>query len=158
MTVSSSQQLQMFIVCIIFGLVSGVLFDILRSIRRIYGGGNIHTTVQDILFLVVYISLSILLCYLYDDGRIRYYQVMGAAFGALVYALLFSHFVMKFFCAIHKLFIKVFIIPIIKSVRMIWFPIKKSSLFFKKKLIKLKKAVKKIYLHKKRIKKRRKLL
>ena len=158
MTVSSCVQLQMFVICIIFGIVSGVLFDLQRSIRRIYGGGNLHTTLQDVLFLVVYISLSILLCYLYDDGRIRYYQVMGAVFGTLVYSLFFSQFVMKFFCALNKLFIKIFIIPIIKLAKLIWSPIKKGILYLLKKLRKMKKMMKKIYIHKKRIKKRLKLL
>ena len=83
---------------------------------------------------------------------------MGAVFGTLVYSLFFSQFVMKFFCALNKLFIKIFIIPIIKLAKLIWSPIKKGILYLLKKLRKMKKMMKKIYIHKKRIKKRLKLL
>ena len=98
MTVSTSQQLNVFLVCIVFGISSGVLFDFGRSLRKVYGGKNIATIVEDVIFSTFYIAALIVLCYHFDEGRIRYYHLLGAFFGMLFYALLLSRIFLKIFC------------------------------------------------------------
>ncbi len=156
MTVSSSQQLHVFFICIAFGLLSGVVFDMQRSIRKAYGGKNVLTIAEDILFSLVYIAVLIILCYLFDEGRIRYYHMLGAFSGIMLYALLLSRIVLKVLCAIHMFFIKNILSPLLKLVKMIFAPFKllrrKLNSFFKRLHRKLKRILKNIKNKKKRMK------
>lgn len=162
MTVSSSSQLNMFFICTIFGLSSGVFFDFGRSLRKAYGGKNALTIAEDTVFTIVYIAALIILCYLFDEGRIRYYHILGAVFGILVYGLLLSRVVLGFFCAIHMFFIKNILSPLFKLVKMISKPFKLFSTkiisFFKKTKRKTKRVLNNIKTRKKRMKKIMKML
>lgn len=156
MTVSSSQQLNVFFICIAFGLLSGAVFDLGRSIRKVYGGKNVLTIAEDVLFSLLYITALIILCYLFDEGRIRYYHLLGAVFGVLLYALLLSQIVLKVFCAIHMFFIKNILSPLIKLIKLIFIPFKllttKIITLFKKLKRKFKRISKNIKNKKKRMK------
>ncbi|MBR1970904.1 MAG: spore cortex biosynthesis protein YabQ [Clostridia bacterium] len=162
MTVSSSVQLDVFFVCIVFGIASGVIFDLERSIRKIYGGKNIATIAEDVVFAVVCITALIILCYFFDEGRIRYYHILGACFGVLFYALFLSGAVLKGFCFIHMFFIKAVLSPLLKLIRFIFSPFilffKKTASIIKRSYKKLKKILRGVKIKKKRIKKIMKML
>ena len=162
MTVSSSDQLNVFFICIVCGLSSGVLFDLGRSLRKAYGGKNVLTIAEDVLFTILYITALIILCYLFDEGRIRYYHILGATFGILLYALLLSSIVLKVFCAIHIFFIKNILSPLIKLIKLIFIPfrlfITKIIALFKKMRRKARRIFKNIKSKRKRMKKIMKML
>lgn len=162
MTVSSSQQLQVFFLCIAFGLASGIVFDALRSVRKVYGHKNVLTITEDVFFLIVYIASLIVLCYFFDEGRIRYYHLLGALCGIMLYALLLSRIVLKALCTIHLFFIKNILSPFIKLLRGIFSPIKRAFLkmaaILKKQHKKIKRILKNINTKKKRMKKIIKML
>lgn len=110
MEVSSSHQLDVFFLCVLTGIICGVFFDLQRSIRKIYFTGRIITTLEDILFVLFYVGIALFVGFNFNHGEVRYYQVLGIAFGILLYLLLFSAFVMK----IMQIFGKAFYISIIK--------------------------------------------
>ncbi len=162
MTVSSSAQLNVFFICIVFGLLSGVVFDLGRSIRKVYGGKSVLTIAEDVLFSLLYITALIILCYLFDEGRIRYYHLLGAVFGVLLYALLLSRIVLKVFCTVHMFFIKNILSPLIKLIKLIFIPFKlfttKIIALFKKLKRRFKRISKNIKNKRKRMKKIMKML
>lgn len=162
MTVSSTEQLNVFFICIIFGVLSGALFDFGRSLRKAYGGKNALTIAEDTVFTIVYITALIILCYFFDEGRIRYYHILGAIFGILFYSLLLSNVVLKFFCATHMFFIKNILSPFLKLIKMILKPFKllliKIISLIKKVKRKTKRILNNIKTRKKRIKKIMKML
>ena len=112
MTVSSQQQMKVFLISILIGILCGIFFDFERSIRKIYGGGTFQTTFQDILFMVVCAALTIAVGFRYNKGQIRYFEIFGAACGGLVFSITLSRLILKFFCFFHKVFITVVLKPI----------------------------------------------
>lgn len=110
MEVSSSHQLDVFFMCVLAGIVCGIFFDLQRSVRKISCRGRTVTTLQDLLFALFYVGVALYVGLNFNHGEVRYYQVLGAVFGVLVYLLLFSTFVMK----IIELIGKAFYISVIK--------------------------------------------
>ncbi len=158
MEVSSSQQLNVFVVYIITGAFCGLLFDVLRSIRKIHITGTFLTAVEDIIFFLLSLCAILSVGYKFDDGKIRYYQVLGILFGALVYYLTLSRIFIKIISFIGVIIYKYLIKNILRIINLI----KKICFFLYKKIavrvLWVKKQVKSKKVMIKRLKKRLKML
>lgn len=160
MEVSTVHQMNVFFLCVISGAACGLFFDIQRSLRRFARAGILRTSLQDILFALVYIGTAFYCAFCFNNGEIRYYQIMGVICGMLVYAALLSKTAMKILVFVFGLFIKIVIAPIcalFHAIGAVFTKIKsflcrlfgKIRAFFKKFCVKLKKRKNKL---KKRIK------
>ena len=107
MEVSSSHQMYVFFLSVLSGLGCGVFFDLQRSLRRLHFAGSIRTTIEDIIFVVVAVGVTIALGFFFNNGQMRYYQVMGSVSGALFYAAFLSRIVMKILKFIYSMFAKI---------------------------------------------------
>jgi len=112
MTVSSVHQMNVFLICIAAGIICGAFFDFERSIRRIYGSKNSSVAMHDVVFTAVCIIIMIWAGTYFNNGELRYYQILGALCGALLYASLLSSAFMWVFCTAHKIFIKLILKPV----------------------------------------------
>lgn len=92
MVVSLSYELQAFSAAIIIGLLSGVIYDLAKSIRCVLKGN----TFTDILMWLCIIIISGIIWYRFQNGEIRWYTVIGAVISVVLYFLLISRLV---FCA-----------------------------------------------------------
>lgn len=158
MTVSSSQQMTVFLLSILAGIGCGIFFDFQRSIRRVYGSGAVRTAFQDMLFTAVCAATAITVGFWKNFGQVRYFELLGAAAGALMYCALLSRFVMQMFCVLHKLFVTVIIKPIAAVVRLAAIPFRKGFALLKRLRVfltgKIRLAAKKLAKRRRNIKKR----
>lgn len=124
MEVSSSHQMYVFLLCVALGIGCGVFFDFQRSIRKIFFAGVLRTTIEDILFAFMCIGAVLALGFFFNNGQIRYYQILGSVSGALFYAAFLTKWVTRllslFYSAIEKIIVK----PFIKICKITFIPIR----------------------------------
>ena len=138
MEVSSSQQMYVFILCLISGIVCGMFFDIQRSLRKISAAGGIRTVIEDTVFVAVCTGTAIGIGFLFNKGQIRYYQIMGLVSGALFYAAFLSRIMMRIMRKIYVFLRRFIIVPVITVLKAVFFPFVKLYSFLKKNFIKTK--------------------
>ena len=162
MEISSSHQMYVFFLCFLCGLGCGAFFDFQRSIRKLVRAGKFRTAVEDIAFDVLCVSAAVFLGFYFNNGQMRYYQVLGAGSGALFYAAFLSRTVMLVLAKIYRFTARFIIIPFVKVVKATAFPIIKLFELIKKYIRKSKKTfsriLKGIKSRKKHLKKRMKML
>ena len=66
---------------VLLGVVSGVLWDILRFFRRLLPCGKVCLFFEDVLFFTVWSFLTFMLCYVTNFGIIRAYILLAQPFG-----------------------------------------------------------------------------
>lgn len=162
MEVSSSHQMYVFFLSVLSGIGCGVFFDLQRSLRRLRFAGGIRTTIEDIIFVIVSLGVTIALGFFFNNGQMRYYQVMGGISGALFYAAFLSRTVMKLLQLVYSILEKIIVKPVALLLRIASVPMRKLWDIVKALSGKMKKIKKKISRNlkkgKKHLKKRIKML
>lgn len=125
MEVSSSHQIYVFMLCVLSGMLCGVLFDLQRFVRRIHSAGRVRTAMEDIVFIILCSGIVLGFCFFFNDGEIRYYEIMGTVSGALFYVAALSRAFMWLLQFICRLFEKLIMKPLIRICRILFVPIKK---------------------------------
>ncbi len=85
-----------FLLSVFMGAALTLIYDIIRSIRQAGGfQGNIALFVTDVIFWVIsaFVVYIFLLCY--EGGTVRFYVLLAAGVGAVVFSRLCSPFVIK---------------------------------------------------------------
>jgi len=137
-------ELWLFLVSIVTGVATGVVFDFFRAMRRIREEGGRLVYIEDILFWLCEAALIFSVLYNFNYGQPRFYFFIGLASGAAIYLLTVSSaviFVLEKAGVLIKLLLS-FVIKILKSVFRIFIkPVmfvagaaKKSSAKLKKRL------------------------
>jgi len=162
MEVSSSQQVNIFLLCILSGCLCGAFYDIQRFLRKKTKPGKVRVFVEDCIFCAFCIFVIIGTGFIFNNGELRYYQLLGAASGALFYAAALSRFFMKLFDFFFFLIEKIIVKPIKKIITLILIPLKGMTVKIRKLNNKKKLFVKRLSRHLKkrrnRLKKRMKML
>ena len=96
------EQLYIFSMFTINGLIIGAIFDLFRGIRKTFKCNNIITYIQDILFWILSGILIIIFMYLYTDGCIRSFIFVGLSIGIIFYLLTVSKYVFKIYVFLLK--------------------------------------------------------
>ena len=96
-----SNQLYVFLMYCLSGLIIGILFDIFRIFRKSFKTPDIVTYIEDVIFWILTGLFLIFIIFKFNNGEIRSYIFIGLALGILMYLLMFS-----------KIFIKVNIVII----------------------------------------------
>ena len=78
------------------GLIIMALYDILRLLRRIIKHKNIFVGIEDLLYWNMAGIFIFSLIYSENDGRIRWFIIMGIFLGTLIYAKSFGRFLVKY--------------------------------------------------------------
>lgn len=144
MEVSSLHQLYVFLLSVMSGIGCGVFFDFQRSLRRLRFAGSIRTTIEDIIFVLFAMGAAISLGFFFNNGQMRYYQVLGGVSGALFYAAFLSSKVMKLLGAVFAIFEKIIVKPIVKLIKILIVPVRRMSLLVKTGWKKMKRKKKKV--------------
>lgn len=121
-------QIYLFFIFIVNGIIIGILFDFFRILRKSFKTSDILTYFEDLLFWILTGFSILYFIFVFNNGEIRLFMFLGIAVGIALYMLVFS-----------KLFIKinVTIITFIKKaittiIRIILIPFKFiKKLFFK---------------------------
>ena len=155
MEVSSSHQVYIFLLSVFSGFICGAFFDVQRFIRTKKGAGTTRTFFEDFLFVIFCVATLIAFSYFFNNGEIRYYQLMGTVSGTLFYAAVLSRVFKKLLEIIFSLFINLILKPVKKLYHLILIPLKWLLNIAKKLKSKKDRVIKRILRH---LKKRRKHL
>lgn len=83
-------QVYIFLIFILNGLLIGLLFDTFRILRKSFKTSSIITCLQDITFWILSGLLLIYSIFKFTDGELRFYIFLGTLLGYLLYLLVFS--------------------------------------------------------------------
>lgn len=124
MTVSVANQATVFLMCLLCGVVIGIVFDLSRCIRRLTNCGDVLTFVCDLLFMVMAFVIFFLCAVRFNYGDVRIFMIVSAMLGLIFYFFTLSKlfifavtytvkFVVQIILLPVKLLIKIFRRPII---------------------------------------------
>lgn len=124
MEVSSSHQVNVFFIYVLSGLICGTFFDIQRLLRRIFAAGSTRTLVEDFIFAVFTVFMTIAPGFIYNNGEMRYYQIIGILCGGILYAAALSRTVTKILYFFFRLAEKIIVKPTVKICLLLIAPVK----------------------------------
>ncbi len=93
---SLSTQTRSFLLSLGFGLIIGILYDVLRIVRILLSFSKIATFVTDFLFSVLSAVMTFLFCLSVTNGEVRLYIILGEFIGFSVFYLSFGTVAVKF--------------------------------------------------------------
>lgn len=102
-----SEELYAFFGMVILGVFIGVIFDILRSFRRVLIKSSIAVNISDIVFWFLAFFVSFRALYNFCDGRLRIFLVIASFLGLLLYFLTISNAIRYAICVILRIFLKI---------------------------------------------------
>lgn len=107
------EQLRFFFLFIINGIIIGIVFDFFRALRKNFNTPDVITYLEDIAFWLISGIISILFIFIFNQGEIRNYTVLGIIFGIILYILLFTQVISKVLVNVIK-YIKIVLSFILK--------------------------------------------
>ena len=129
---TSFNQFYSFLFFIGIGILIVLIFDIFRILRKSFKTADYVTIIEDIIFVIIVGFILLYSIFLFDNGTLRFYIILGIGIGAMLYI-----------CTISKIFIKVnvTIITFIKNVlakilKIICYPFIIIFKFIRRKLFK----------------------
>lgn len=90
-----SNQLYVFLIYCLCGIIIGLFFDIFRILRKSFRTPDIVTYIEDIIFWILTGLFLIYIIFTFNNGEIRSYIFVGLGLGILFYLLIFSKFFIK---------------------------------------------------------------
>jgi len=94
--VSLSSQTKNFLFSLGFGVLIGVLYDVLRVIRMSISQSKKALYITDFIFVFVSSVATFLFCLTVTDGQLRFYVLFGEALGFFIYYFSFGVIAVKF--------------------------------------------------------------
>lgn len=85
-----------------------LLFDFLRSVRRVIRFGGVAAAVSDLLFWIAVCGSVAACIWIFNDGRLRFFEFAGLFSGAALYFCILSGAAVRFFTYIIELILKIF--------------------------------------------------
>ena len=120
MILSMGSQVKLFLLTILIGIITGFIYDLIKTLRKIVNHNNFFVQCEDLLFWVL-VSTGIFFIMLNkNSGQIRGFCIIGVFTGMLLYGILFSSIVLKISVGTTNFLIKV----MVNSIRIMFFPIR----------------------------------
>ena len=108
----AQNQVYLFLVFSLTGMVIGILFDFFRILRRTIKTSNIVIYIQDLLFWILAGILILYNIWYFNNGEIRTYLFLGIILGVFIYMFTLSDILIYLFSKLLYIFISFFKIPI----------------------------------------------
>lgn len=159
MNTTITNQIYLFSIYFICGIIIGIFFDLFRILRQSFKTSDIVTYIEDIVFGILTGIFLIFIIFIFDNGELRAFTFIALVLGAILYLLTISRYFIRInvniLTFLKKIIVKTFIIisypfKIIKKYffKLILRPYKILTInlknILKNKIIKRKK-IKKIY-------------
>ena len=114
-------QLHLFIIFLINGIIIGFVFDIFRVFRKSFRHKDYIINIQDILFWLITGIILLYSSFTFNDGELRLFMILSAFLGFIIYLLTLSKITIKinvkiifFLKKILNKIIKIILLPIRK--------------------------------------------
>lgn len=159
MNTTITNQIYLFSIYFICGIIIAIFFDLFRILRQSFKTSDIVTYIEDIIFGILTGIFLIFIIFIFDNGELRAFTFIALVLGAILYLLTISRYFIRInvniLTFLKKVIVKTFIIisypfKIIKKYffKLILRPYKILTInlknILKNKIIKRKK-IKKIY-------------
>ena len=95
MEITVSNQLFIFISCVLCGVINGFVFDVFRIIRRLIRTSNVAAIIEDIIYWIIAAVVLFLFVLKLNSGELRFYQFIGVFLGTGIYFFTVSSFVIR---------------------------------------------------------------
>lgn len=120
MSVSVSHEAFVFLCATLTGMGISFLYDMFRLLRQSAPSDGIFLHVQDIVFWLLAAVMMFFAMLYVNNGKVRFYEFLGAALGAVIYGfalsklvLRFLRFILHFFSLFFKKFLKILLTPLL---------------------------------------------
>ena len=136
MELSVSHQAYVFVCMVLCGMLSGIIFDIFRSIRRCTKPKSCIIAAQDLFFWFIELCVVYITAFEVNNAQIRGYEAIALVLGAVFYFVTVSEYVMRFLCHIIRFAMKTVnavLKPLYKILHVMTLPFKKARSAVKKK-------------------------
>lgn len=90
-----TNQAYLFLIFIINGIVTGLLFDFFRISRKVFKTNDVITYIEDILFWILAGGIVLYSIFVFNNGELRLFMFLGIVLGAFVYMLFVSSYIIK---------------------------------------------------------------
>lgn len=137
--VNSNFQLLSIIVSFLLGLGFAFLYDLVKAWRRVKKSNRLAVFFQDVIYFFLISLVTFLFLLAFSRGEIRAYVLLPIFLGFVVWSLLISKYICRFFVKIISFIFEIF---------------RKIKLFFEKYLARISGTVKKIVENAKKIQKK----
>ena len=84
------QQSSLFLISMLYGVILGVWYDFFRAVRKKVSHRNRTVHMEDVVFCLSAAAGLFLLFQIYNQGRIRFYVLLGLFAGAVAYFFVLS--------------------------------------------------------------------
>lgn len=121
-------QLELFLIFIINGIIIGILFDIFRVLRKTFKTNDLVTYLEDILFWILTGIIVLYSIFTFNNGEIRLFMFLAIFIGAVIYLFLFSSYFIKINVTILNILKNI----ILKIIKIIGIPFKYICMFIRK--------------------------
>ena len=107
----TTNQLHLFVIFLISGILVGLVFDFFRILRKSFKHKDVVIYMQDILFWVLTGFLLLYTTFIFNDGEFRLFMLLGTFFGVIIYLFTISKIFIKVNVKIISIIKKVFLCP-----------------------------------------------
>ncbi len=121
-------QLELFLIFIINGIIIGILFDIFRVLRKTFKTNDLVTYLEDILFWILTGIIVLYSIFTFNNGEIRLFMFIAIFIGSIIYLFLFSSYFIKINVTILNILKNI----ILKIIKIIGIPFKYICMFIRK--------------------------
>ena len=96
MTVTPIQELAIFSLSLISGVIGALIYDILKRIKHFLGINTLLVGIGDIISIVILAIVAYISVYIINDGKVRWYQIFAIFWGFGLYMKYISIYFAKF--------------------------------------------------------------
>lgn len=164
MNISVTNQVYVFIMSAVSGVLVGAVFDIFRAVRKKLRQNVITVGVQDILFWFIAAFIVFMFMYNYNNGEPRWYVFAGTFLGAVLYHGTFGYIMVNVFAAIGTAFafvigytLKIILLPVSAAFKILKRPMLIMTFHVRGVIKRLKVFTGNLFKRSKKIKKRLKM-
>ena len=120
MILSMGSQVKLFLFMILLGVITGFIYDLIRTLRKIIKHNNFMIQIENFLFWIL-ISTGIFFMILNkNSGQIRGFCIIGVFSGMILYSMLFSFMILKILVSLSNFFMRI----ILNAIKIIFGPVR----------------------------------
>lgn len=95
MTISPLREVVILSSSLLSGVIMGVICDMLRRIKRLFGFNSLLVDIGDVIVFVILSGCAYCSVYIINDGKVRWYEIFGIFSGFFMYMSALSPYVIK---------------------------------------------------------------
>ncbi len=141
MEIYKLQQIWVLVVCVLAGILCGIVYDSFRAYRRCFAQSNVCVAICDVVFWMISAVIVYIAVYMSNNAELRWHELIGLGIGFVLYILYISPHCIRVMCFIirtlHKIWsivMKILRIPC-RFLHILIMPLQKASSVAKARIL-----------------------